>query len=231
MKSLFPPEQQPLLSRREIVTGLLMLSAAGVAAARRPDHRLNYLGSHKLDDVVPMKIGRWNFVANSGVVVPPNDQLQLMLYSQQMTRVYSDGAGPNVMLLIAYSASQTGFLQVHRPEFCYTAAGYSLSDSQLHDLELSPSQSFRANTLTATRDGQVEKLLYWTRIGNHIPPSWVQQKLTVAEENLRRIIPDAALIRISVVTPDEGQAIRTMDEFARTMIASVAPPMRKVFVA
>lgn len=230
MKSLFPPEQQPLLSRREIVSGLLMLSAAGVAAARRPDVPLNYLGNHKLDDVVPMRIGRWNFVANSGVVVPPNDQLQLMLYSQQLTRIYSSGTDPNVMLLIAYSASQTGFLQVHRPEFCYTAAGYSLSDFKPHDVALSPSQSFRANTLTATRDAQIEKLLYWTRIGNHIPPTWIQQKLTVAEENLKRIIPDAALIRISVVTPDEDQAIRTMDEFVRTMIASVAPPMRRLFI-
>jgi len=231
MKSLSPPEQQPLLSRREIVSGLLMLSAAGVAAARKPDIKLDYLGDHKLDDVVPMRIGRWNFVANSGLVVPPNDQLQLMLYSQQLTRVYSDGSGANVMLLIAYSASQTGFLQVHRPEFCYTAAGYSLSDFQPHDVVLGPTQSFRANSLTATRDAQVEKLLYWTRIGGRIPPTWMQQKLTVAEENLRRIIPDAALVRISMAMPDEAQAMKTMDEFARTMIASVAPPMRRVLVA
>jgi len=230
MKSLFPPEQQPLLSRREIVSGLLMLSAAGVAAARKPDIKLDYLGDHKLDDVVPMRIGRWNFVANSGLVVPPNDQLQLMLYSQQLTRVYSDGSGANVMLLIAYSASQTGFLQVHRPEFCYTAAGYSLSDFQPHDVVLGPTQSFRANSLTATRDAQVEKLLYWTRIGGRIPPTWMQQKFTVAEENLRRIIPDAALVRISMAMPDEAQAMKTMDEFVRTMIASVAPPMRRVFV-
>ena len=231
MKSLFPPEQQPLLSRREIVTGLLMLSAAGVAAARKPDHPLNYLGSHKLDDVVPMSIGRWNFVANSGVVVPPNDQLQLMLYSQQLTRVYSNGTDPNVMLLIAYSASQTGFLQVHRPEFCYTAGGYSLSDPRLHEVSLNPSKTFRANTLNATRDGQVERLLYWTRIGNHIPPSWMQQKLTVAEENLQKIIPDAVLVRVSMISPNEEQATRTMDEFVREMIASVAPPMRRVFIA
>ncbi len=231
MRSLFPPEQQPLLSRREIVTGLLMLSAAGVAAARKPDRPLNYLGDHKLEDVVPMRIGRWNFVANSGVVVPPHDEMQLTLYSQQLTRVYSDGTDANVMLLIAYSASQTGFLQVHRPEFCYTAAGYRLSDFKPHDIVLGPSQAFRADTLTATRDAQVEKLLYWTRIGDHIPPSWIQQKLTVAEENLKRIIPDAILVRVSVLTTDEDQAIRTMDEFVRTMIASVPRQMQRVFIA
>jgi EpsI family protein len=230
MKSLFPPERQPLLSRRELVSGLLMLSAAGVAAARRPDVPLNYLGNHKLDDVIPVRIGRWNFVANSGVVVPPTDQMQLTLYSQQLTRVYSDGSDANVMLLMAYSANQTGFLQVHRPEFCYTAAGYSLSDFRLRNVPLSPTESFRANTLDATRDGQIERLLYWTRIGNRIPPSWVQQKLAVAEQNLERIIPDAVLVRVSIVTPDEERAMRTMDEFVRTMIASIAPPLRRVFI-
>lgn len=230
MKSLFPPEQQPLLSRRQIVSGLLMLSAAGIAAARKPNIELNYLGDHKLEDIVPMRIGRWNFVANSGVVVPPNDQMQLMLYSQQLTRQYSDGSGANVMLLIAYSAKQTGFLQVHRPEFCYTAAGYSLSDFQPHNVVLGPLETFRADSLTATRDGQVEKLLYWTRIGNRIPPSWIQQKLTVAEQNLERIIPDAVLVRVSIIMPDEAQAMRTMDEFVRTMIASMAPSMRRIFI-
>jgi EpsI family protein len=226
-----PPDDRRFLSRREVVSGLLMLSAAGVAAARRPNVELNYLGGHKLEDVVPNRIGRWNFVANSGVVVPPNDQLQLMLYSQQLTRVYSNGTDPNVMLLIAYSASQTGFLQVHRPEFCYTAAGYSLSDFAPHVVQLGGSQSFRANSLNATRNGSVEKMLYWTRIGNRIPPTWMQQKLTVAEENLKRIIPDAALVRVSIVTPDEAEGMRTMDEFVREMIASVAPPLRRVFVA
>jgi EpsI family protein len=223
------PSEPALLSRRQVLTGVLMASAAAVAAVRKPNIRLNYLGNHNLEDVVPKRIGRWAFVTSSGLVIPPNDQLQLALYSQLLTRVYSDGE-KSIELLIAYSASETGFLQVHRPEFCYTAAGYQLSDFALHKVALPSPHSFTANTLTATRDSSTEKLLYWVRIGDHIPNSWSGQKLTFAEDNLRRLMPDAALIRISTVGLDDAQALPIIDEFAREMIASVPGPLRRVFV-
>jgi EpsI family protein len=224
------PDERTLLSRRQMLTGLLMASAAAVAAVRKPNIRLNYLGNHQLEDVVPKRIGRWNFVTSSGLVIPPSDQLQLALYSQLLTRVYSDG-NTAIELLIAYSASETGFLQVHRPEFCYTAAGYQLSDFALHKVQLPGPHSLTANTLTATRDSSTEKLLYWVRIGDYIPHSWAGQKLTFAEDNLRRLIPDAALIRLSTVGLDDTQALATIDEFAREMIASVPGQLRHVFLA
>jgi EpsI family protein len=230
MSAEFPPDRTRRLTRREVVTGIAMLSAAGVAAARKPDIKLDYLGSHKLDEVLPAQIGRWKFVGTSGLVVPPKDQLALALYSQLLTRVYDDGNSA-IMLLVAYSASQNGFLQVHRPEFCYTAAGFSLSDFAPHDIRLAPDKTIRVNTLSAVRDGGGEKLLYWTRIGNHIPLSWGQQKLVFAEDNLRRLIPDAALVRVSTPLGNEGASMANLDEFVRAMIEATSPPLRRVFVA
>lgn len=229
MKHIVSPEQRAVLSRRQVVSGLLMVSAAGIAAARKPNVELNYLGNHKLDQILPAQIGRWKFVGNSGVVVPPEDQLEQALYSQLLTRVYDDGVNPAIMLLIAYSASQTGFLQVHRPEFCYTAAGFALSDFQVHEVPLDGG-GVRVNGMTATRDGMNERLLYWTRIGNHIPLSWGQQKYMFALENLKRIVPDAVLVRVSTVMPDEQQALAAMDEFIRAMVESVPPSLRRVLV-
>lgn len=230
MKHAVLPEQQAILTRRELLSGIFMLSAAAVAVARRPNVELNYLGNHKLDDIIPTQIGRWKFVTNSGLVVPPEDQLQQALYSQLLTRIYDSGSGPPIMLLMAYSASETGFLQVHRPEFCYTAAGYELSDFGMRDVPLRVPQRLRVNSLTATRDGMPERLFYWTRIGDHIPHSWSEQRLVFAEENLRRIIPDAALIRVSTVSADQGEAEIKMDEFIRTMIDDIASSMRRVLI-
>src|SRR3954470_637697 len=156
------------LSRREVVAGLAMLSAAGIAAARKPDIPIDYMGQHKLDQIVPEQIGRWKFVTSSGLVTAPPDQLQQAVYSQLLTRVYSDGDMP-IFLLLAYSANQTGFLQVHRPEFCYTAAGYRLSDFAKHEIQLDPSKQIATNSLTAVREDMNEKMVYWTRIGNDVP--------------------------------------------------------------
>lgn len=229
MSAEFPPPRSRTLSRREVVAGLAMLGAAGVAAARKPSIPINYLGKHKLEDVIPTQIGPWRFVTTSGLVVPPSDQLALTVYSQLLTRAYYDGQVP-IWLLIAYSADQTGFLQVHRPEFCYTAAGYQLSDFAPHEIQFGAGRAITTNSLTAVRDDSDEKLIYWTRIGNHIPSSWAQQKLTVAEDNLRRFIPDAALVRISTVGVDEASAMAAMDRFVRSMLASISPAMQRVFV-
>ena len=87
----------PEIDRRKLLLGLLFCSAAGLAAWRQPNKHLDYLGPQKLDDLVPKTIGRWKFVAASGLVIPPEDQLTRTLYSQLLTRVYANGDNPPVM--------------------------------------------------------------------------------------------------------------------------------------
>lgn len=220
-----------LRTRRELLVGSLFLTAAGVTAARMPDKPLDYLGNNKLERIVPTAIGRWKFVSASGLVVPTEDQFALTLYSQQLTRVYWDGVGAPIMLLIAAGNNQTGFLQVHRPEFCYTAAGYELGEAQPQSVPIGGGRQIVANKLLATREGQSEWMLYWTRVGSQIPASWAKQRLAIAADNLKQIIPDAMLIRASIVMPNGNEAERILGEFIEAMIASVSPPLRRAFVA
>ena len=152
------------------------------------------------------------------------------LYSQLLTRVYSDGENNPVMLLIAQSAAQTGILQVHRPETCYPASGYQISPVTRHNVAMG-ARSLPTNSLLATSDGSTEHIIYWTRVGDRIPTSWKEQKLAVAEENLRGIIPDAVLVRISTVNNDAEAAQATLDAFARGLIGAIPPGRRSVFVA
>ena len=218
------------IDRRKVLAGLLFGSAAGLAAWREPHERLDYLGSKELEDIVPKTIGRWKFEKASGLVVPPEDQLIEALYSQLLTRVYWDGENPAIMLLMAQAASQTGFLQVHRPETCYTAGGYEITPLAPHLIQ-NGTHAIRASKMDAMINGSTEHLVYWTRVGNEMPQTWREQKLSVARQNLQGVVPDAILIRISVVSPDGQSARRMIDEFVRTMLASVGPDIRRVFVA
>jgi EpsI family protein len=195
-----------------------------------PDKPINYLGDNKLDAIVPKTIGRWNFVSESGLVVPTEDQSALTLYSQQLTRVYWDGRNSPIMLLIAAGNDQTGFLQVHRPEYCYTAAGYRLGQAQLRPIAIGDGRRIVANKLQATRNGQSEWLLYWTRVGTQIPGSWAEQRLAIAVDNLKQIIPDAMLIRVSTTMLDGREAETILGEFIQAMIGSITPPLRRAFV-
>lgn len=219
-----------LRSRRELLIGALLVATAGVTLARMPNRPLNYLGNNKLESIVPKTIGRWKFVSSSGLVVPTEDLLALTLYSQQLTRVYWDGVGEPIMLLIAAGNNQTGFLQVHRPEICYAAGGYTLGEIEPQPLAIGGGRQIIANKLQAQRGGQSEWLLYWTRVGTQIPSSWARQRLAIAFDNLHQIIPDAMLIRTSTIMQDGDAAERVLSEFAQAMIASVAPSLRRALV-
>lgn len=219
-----------MMTRRKFGLGLAFASVAGVAAARLPNKNLDYLGKRKLENVIPDKIGRWDYVSSSGLVVPPEDQMIRALYSQLVTRVYSDGSGPPIMLLVAQSATQTGILQIHRPEICYTAGGYQLSAIEPHVVSL-PWGGLPTLSMSATSDSRTEQLVYWTRIGDHLPTSWREQRMAVAMDNLRQIIPDAIMVRVSTFGNDKARALASVDEFIVALMNSVSPQVRRVFIA
>jgi len=222
-------EKGAALTRRKFALGLAFASVAGIAAARQPTKNVDYLGKNKLDKILPEKLGKWTFVSSSGLVVPPEDQLSQALYSQLLTRVYTTESGAPIMLLVAQSASQTGILQIHRPEFCYTAGGYDLSPSSPHTVNLGSSK-IPALSISASMLGKTEQIVYWTRIGEHLPLSWRQQRMAVAMDNLRGIIPDAVMVRVSTYGNDKAAALADVDDFIRAMMASVAPQVRRVFI-
>jgi EpsI family protein len=229
MKPIVGSFTEPQLDRRKILLGLLFCSAAGVAAWRKPTMHLDYLGSGKLEDIIPNTIGPWKFATASGLVVPPEDQLARAIYSQTLTRVYSNGVN-QIMLLLAQSGSETGILQIHRPETCYTASGYHVSAVTPHPVSVGPTV-IPASSMDATSDGYTEHVLYWTRIGNRMPASWGEQKMVVAEQNLRGVLPDAILVRISSVNSDSAAAWASIDAFTRELISSVRPQWRNVLIA
>ena len=229
MKPAFDSFIEPQTDRRKFLAGFLLCSAAGIAFLRRPRTKLDFLGSDKLEKLVPKTIGPWNYVTASGLVVPPEDQFEKTIYAQILTRVYSDEKNTPVMLLMAQSGSQTGFLQIHRPEICYTAGGYQVSAMIPHPIDLG-GKVVPANRMDATSNGSTEHIVYWTRVGTEIPSDWRHQKLATAEQNLEGIVPDAILIRISTVNDDAVAAMATIDNFVRAMLQSIPASRRSVFI-
>jgi EpsI family protein len=87
------------------------------------------------------------------------------------------------------------------------------------------------NRLTATLDQQEEHILYWTRIGTDMPASWSNQRISVAKQNLRGIIPDAVLLRVSIRSNDADGAFSELEEFVAEMIAAIPAGQQRVLVA
>ena len=229
MKPVLDSFAQPQVDRRMLLTGLIFGSAAAISYLRRPRVRIDYLGTNKLETLIPKKIGAWSYLAASGLVVPPDDPFEKAIYAQVLTRVYSDGKNPPIMLLIAQNGSQAGFLQIHRPEVCYTASGYQISPVASHKIPFG-GKVLSTNRMDATAGGQTEHVVYWTRVGNEVPANWRDQKLAVAEQNLRGIIPDAILVRISTVSDDANVSVALIDQFIMAMLQSIPANRRSVLI-
>ncbi|MDB5575122.1 MAG: methanolan biosynthesis EpsI [Bradyrhizobium sp.] len=215
-------------TRREVLIGAGGLLASGAALARKPHHQIEFLHGAKIEALVPKEFAGWRFVAASGLVLPPQDQLQDKLYTQLLTRTYANAAGAQMMLLIAYNASQDGIVQVHRPEICYPASGYRLTSIAEHLVPLAPHVDVPSRYIVAETGLRREEIIYWTRLGSYFPRRWSDQRWAVFVQNLGGDIPDGLLVRISSVMPETGAA--ALDAFARDFYASVGTQMQRVLV-
>jgi len=219
-----------LPSRRDILIGGASLAAAGTAFARMPHDPLMMIGKDQLDKIIPLKIGDWAFDTTSGLVLPPPDQLARLLYDQQVARSYTSPDQLPVMLLLAYGSSQSGMLQIHRPEICYPASGFKLTETQATSVPLAAGRSLPSRSFTANSDTRVEQVLYWTRIGEMVPTGWWSQRLAVVRSNLHGRIPDGLLVRLSTVSNDTDQAQATLKQFTRAMLEAMTPATRRMLI-
>ena len=87
-----------------------------------------------LESMVPRQFGTWTLVPEISPVKPTDpegyvpDSLSTKIYGQEIGRAYTDGHGDTVMLLVAYGPAQNYRLKSHRPEICYTANGFRVSE-------------------------------------------------------------------------------------------------------
>jgi EpsI family protein len=225
-------QEQPSggMNRRHMVMGGALLATAGLAFARQPREIVAPLKKGSLEALVPNMVGPWAFETKSGLVLPPSDALSDSLYNDIVTRVYYAPQLPPIMLLIAYSNTQNGTLQVHRPEVCYPASGYSLSETEIVAVGKSAGISIPARFFSAESNARTEQVLYWTRIGTELPTSWVSQRSAVIGANLRGTIPDGILVRVSTVAGESGSALAGLDAFVAAFTKSLTPAARKLLI-
>lgn len=224
------PREDTRLSRRNMLLGAAMIGTAALSYTRRPTAPPPLLGKTKLESLMPARVGRWTYETSAGLVLPPRDQLSERLYDELVTRVYSAPDGTGVMLLIAYSGAQDGMLQVHRPEVCYPASGYQLTESREHNIPINPSFTLPTRFIVAEGFSRTEQLIYWTRIGPSFPTGWLGQRGAVISENMKGIIPDGVLVRISTIAEDSTAATSVLDSFTRALIPSLPDKARQALI-
>ena len=121
-------------------------------------------------------------------------------------------------------------LQLHRPEICYPASGFRLSETEPAQLKIAAGKLLPIRHFSAESGARNEQVLYWTRIGQEHPTSWLDQRMAVVRTNLKAEIPDGILVRVSTVAPNYTEAQASLEGFARALVAGSNPQLKALLV-
>src|ERR1700722_12933253 len=220
-----------------ILASIALLAAAVLAQVLAPRELMaRTSASLNLEQIIPKQFGIWSVVPSISPVTPEDpegyvaDVNSSRIYSQEVGRSYTDGRGNIVMLMVAYGPVQNFRLKAHRPEMCYTAAGFRVSaKTSAEVLYRDGAAPLQVAHVIAQRESRFEPISYWMRVGNNITTGVIDRQWIRLMYGLRGIIPDGALMRVSTIGLPQQASYRLQDQFIRDLLAAIAPEDRKFF--
>ncbi|MBX9660998.1 MAG: EpsI family protein [Nitrospiraceae bacterium] len=206
-----------------IVAGVLMVSTSSLSMVLRPTKLMAEGGpSIDLEALIPRQVGSWQ-VDGSVMPLQPAPDAQAVLnkiYSQILSRTYVNDRGDRVMLSVAYGGDQSDSMQVHKPEVCYPAQGFSVQGLVRSALATSFGQ-LPVNKLVAVQGPRTEPITYWITVGDKVARTGLDQKLAQLQYGLTGRIPDGIIFRVSSIDRDENRAYRIQAQFIDEILAGV----------
>ena len=220
-----------MMRRRDIMLAGLGVAALGVAEVLKPRKRLILLKGQTLAEALPVTFGAWESQTAEGLVTPEQaGRLARTLYSEIVQRTYLDrDSGAEVMLLVAYGDTQSDLLQLHRPESCYPAVGFTIESSRPLDLLLANQVTLPARRVVAVTEDRRENIVYWSRLGERLPRDGEEQRADRLANAMEGYVPDGILVRCSVLG-DSDQAFAVLDRFVPELLRATTRPMRPALV-
>ena len=221
-----------MIARRDALIGGACALSLGAAEWLRPRRVVDLLGAGDLEQIVPRAFGTWTSTPGGDFVLPQSgNSLAVRLYAKQMMRVYASPAhAAEVMLLIAYGASQSDALQLHRPESCYPAVGLPITYRALASLPVAPGLAIPGVVLTAEAAQRTEDIAYWTRLGEYLPQSAGEQRRQRLLTAMRGYIGDGVLVRASTLRRGGEPQFGMLTAFLAGLLRAVPPANRSALV-
>ena len=216
-----------MIDRRDLLLGGLCAGAFGAATYLKPRRWVSVLGSTKIESIVPKSFPGWSVDASEGFVKPKTEGLAASLYDEVVQRGYvSDSLRAGVMLLIAHGGSQSDLLQLHRPEVCYPAVGFTIKSRKTAILDLPGGGKLPVVHIVAASGPRQENVVYWTRLGESFPTNGSEQRSVLLKAAMQGYVPDGVLVRASIVDEDSERAFSELHAFLPALVEAIKPNQR-----
>lgn len=210
-----------------LLVGVAMAAVAVTAATLRPEPRPSANATaFSLAALVPTTFDEWKLVegGNAQIVNPQVEQRLGQLYSQHLSHVYQAADGYRVMLSIAYGDDQRSGMQVHLPEVCYPAQGFTLNWRGEGNLSVRK-PAIPVSRVEAQIGARIEPVTYWITVGSQpfARLGALDRRLLELRYALRGEIPDGLLFRVSSIDSDRARAYQRQEQFTAALLAAVGP--------
>lgn len=217
------------MKRRAALFALATAAATASAMALKPQRRASKdLPPIQLESQVPLAFEGWT-IDKSLIPVVPDPSLQAALdqiYAQLLARTYINAKGQRVMLSIAYGEDQgTDATAAHRPEFCYTAQGFTVAPRGEHLIQFGNGQ-IMARRLVGQLQGRREPITYWVTLNNRTVLPGVSRKIEQIRLGLMGQIPDGMLVRVSTISNNEPEAFVVQEQFLQALRRTLPPQLQ-----
>lgn len=157
-----------------------------------------------LEDMIPKEFGDWKYVELNQLQIVNPQQISTInrVYSDTLSRTYINSKKQIMMLTLAYGKNQNDNTQLHYPEVCYPAQGFSITSIVL-DKFYSEYKKFPVKRMVATNKVRIEAITYWTTIGDVVALGGFETKKIKLFYATKGLIPDGLLVRVSNIASSE----------------------------
>lgn len=220
----------PLRRGHAFMVSLTLLAGLGVAPLLEPQWR-TVAELPELDAAVPVAFGDWQWIQGAAEAVRLSTDERGTVrqpYDETVIRFYRNGAGRVVTLALAYGREQRQEIKVHRPEICYTAAGFHVAvrrEAVFEGLETVHGPVQGQHLFAQGQEGD-QAVSYWIRIGEvYAEGGWAVRRHLLAL-GMQGQVPDGILVRASVPVQGRQEAEAAWPELAAFLVqlAQAMPP-------
>ncbi len=203
---------------------LAMVLCAGAAIAITPKHKIaDRNPMPNLSTLIPQQIGQWRQIPGSNQIIDPGQAQKLnSIYDQVYTKTFENTRGYRVMLSLAYGGNQRDELELHKPEVCYVAQGFTLYNKESAKVNILNRQ-IPVVRLQTKMNARYEPVTYWAVVGDTVVHSSYHKKITELKYGLKGEIPDGLLVRASSIDTDNSQAFIEQEDFLKSFVESLPP--------
>lgn len=219
-----------LPTRRTALIGGAALLSGGAALAMTSRERDGDAYGARLATLVPLTLGPWHRRTGPEIILPDDVETADPFYDKTLSRTYAAPGRPDVMLVIAHGGAQSTSWNVHRPETCYDAAGFTLNAARDAAWPIGGGRSVPGRLVTMTRAQRVEQIGYWRRIADGFPATSGEERVLTLRRRLVGHAPDGVLVRMSVLTTDVALATATIAGFATALVHASAAEARRLML-